>query len=98
MTENKRFVPDEQGFVYDIETMGYVPDIFKLLNELNDENEQLNSQLNRLSDELFCEDCHTCRHSESINITVKCGNGEGVTTYHSGCDFYEIDERFIEYE
>lgn len=39
MTKNKRFVPDEQGFVYDIETMGYVPDIFKLLNELYEEKE-----------------------------------------------------------
>ena len=35
MTGNDRFVPDEQGFVYDIEVMGYVSDIFKLLNELN---------------------------------------------------------------
>ena len=55
MTDNIRFVPDDGGFVYDIEARDYVSDIFELLNELNNENkelkkenEQLKKQLNRL--------------------------------------------------
>lgn len=47
MTE-ERFVPDAQGFVYDIEIMGYVPDIFKLLNELAEENQEYENEITRL--------------------------------------------------
>ena len=41
MTDNIRFVPDDGGFVYDIEARDYVSDIFELLNELNNENKEL---------------------------------------------------------
>ena len=72
-----------------------------LLNELAEENkklkrenEYLNSELIRLDKELFCQDCLTCRHSESINIEVECAEGE--KEYHSYCDFYEISEEWVD--
>ena len=68
----------------------------KKIKELKRENESLNSQLIRLDKELFCQDCLTCRHSKSIDITVKCANGNGITDYQMNCDFYEIDEEWVE--
>lgn len=78
-----------------------ISDVVELLNELNGENkelkrenESLNSQLIRLDDELFCQDCLTCRHSKSININVECAEGE--KEYHRYCDFYEISDEWVE--
>lgn len=49
MTE-ERYVPDDQGFVYDIEKMGYVSDIFELLNEFNSENQTYREALKELKE------------------------------------------------
>ena len=109
MTENKRFVPIFDRFdkrVVGAKDNGVIisfMDMFDLLNglhkenkKLKRENESLNSELLRLDKELFCQDCLTCRHSKSIDITVRCANGNGITDYQMNCDFYEIDEEWVE--
>jgi len=110
MTEKRYVISGDRSIsdhqkkrLYDLNDFDGMISVTECLNELHEENkklkrenESLNSQLIRLDKELFCQDCLTCRHSKSINITVRCANGNGITDYQMNCDFYEIDEEWME--
>ena len=56
MTENKRFIIDDAGTLIDMQTRNtydYVSDVCPLLNALNDENEQLKSEIKEWKDKYY---------------------------------------------
>ena len=66
----KRFVPDERGFVYDIEAKDYISDIFALLNELVEENEQLKQKIKSIN-EILTKDMDYVESFEKIEEILK---------------------------